>query len=228
MLEHLNVEVKGQVCEIALCLQDDDSRIRDMAGLLFHSLGARSNSPIYNLLPDTISHLSQREISQERFRCIMVFLLGFIKKERQSTMLTEKLTLRMGKTSSMPQKADLAYCISQLKHSEKSIKILIDNFKVYKDALYDEDVKKSFLSILSKSKKGAKNEQRERLDEFEGQINECSERGKEDFAADAKAASANRKTRKSKKKHSQVDSDDDTHAVDRGVLKENRRSTRRR
>lgn len=224
------VKVKGQVCEIALCLQDDDCRIRDMAGLLFQSLGARSNSPIYNLLPDTISHLSQRGISQEQFRSIMLFLLGFIKKERQSLMLTEKLALRMGKTTELSQKADLAYCISQLKHSEKSIKILIDNFKLYKDALYDEDVKKSFLSVLSKAKKGAKNEQRERLDEFEQQINECSDRGKEDDAAEKNA----RKTRKGRKKKVQVpvdESDDDEfEAGEPEVNKENtnRRSNRRR
>lgn len=46
------VKVKGNVCEIALCLQDQEPRIRDMARLLFHELSKRTNSPIYNLLPD--------------------------------------------------------------------------------------------------------------------------------------------------------------------------------
>jgi condensin complex subunit 1 len=70
------VKVKGQVCEIAICLQDEDSRIRDMTRLLFHELSKRSNNPIYNLLPDIISQLSQLSMKKEDFRGIMSFLLG--------------------------------------------------------------------------------------------------------------------------------------------------------
>lgn len=208
------VKVKGQVCEIALCLQDDDARIRDMAGLLFHSLSTRSQNPIYNLLPDIISQLSQLDIPTESFRSILVFLLGFIKKERQSTMLSEKLTIRMGKATTISQKADLAYCISQLKHSEKSIKGLIDSFKLYKDALFHEDVKKSFVSVLLKSKKTAKPELRTQLDEWEEKILESSDRGKEDAATDSNASLAKKKkSRKVQtKKKVVVDSDEEGEA----------------
>lgn len=206
------VKVKGQVCEIALCLQDDDARIRDMAGLLFHSLSTRSQNPIYNLLPDIISQLSQLDIPTESFRSILVFLLGFIKKERQSTMLSEKLTIRMGKATTITQKADLAYCISQLKHSEKSIKGLIDSFKLYKDALFDEDVKKSFVSVLSKAKKTAKPDLRSQLDEWESKILESSDLGKEDAATDSNASLAKKKKKSRKaqpRKKVEVDSDDE-------------------
>jgi len=194
------VKVKGQVCEIALCLQDDDARIRDMAGLLFHSLSNRAQNPIYNLLPDIISQLSQLDnLSTESFRSILLFLLGFIKKERQNTMLTEKLTIRINKAESMTVKADLAFCISQLKHSEKSIKGLMDSFKLYKDALHDEDVKKSFMSVLTKAKKNAKPDLRTQLDEWEGKIMEFADKGKEDADADANASLAKKMKRKSKR-----------------------------
>lgn len=223
------VKVKGQVCEIALCLQDEDCRIKDMAGLLFHSLANRSNNPIYNLLPDVVSQLGQRQISQDSFRSIMMFLLGFIKKEKQSTMLTEKLVQRMGKATQLSQKADLVFCVGCLKHSDKSIKILMDSFKLYQDALHDEDVKKNLLSIISKSKKGAKNEQRDRLEEFEQKVLECADQGKENEATDAKAARANRKKRNIRKKKVQVDSDEEVGKLSqREINKENRRSTRRR
>lgn len=159
----------------------------------------------------------------------MMFLLGFIKKEKQSTMLTEKLMQRMGKAAQLSQKADLVFCVGCLKHSDKSIKILIDSFKLYQDALHDEDVKKSFLSIISKSKKGAKNEQRDRLEEFEQKVLECADQGKENAATDAKAARANRKKRNIRKKKVQVDSDEETGKLSqREINKENRRSTRRR
>ena len=212
-MEHQKKEQEeGQVVEIALCLQDDDARIRDMAGLLFHSLSTRSQNPIYNLLPDIISQLSQLDIPTESFRSILVFLLGFIKKERQSTMLSEKLTIRLGKATAIAQKADLAYCISQLKHSEKSIKGLIDSFKLYKDALYDEDIKKSFVSILSKAKKTAKPDLKSQLDEWECKILESSDRGKEDVVTDSNASLAKKKKKSRKgqtRKKVQVDSDDE-------------------
>merc|ERR1719148_310496 len=72
------VKVKGQVCEIAVCLEDKEPRIRDMSRLLFHELSKRSNNPIYNLLPDIISQLSQIELAKDDFRSILAFLLGYI------------------------------------------------------------------------------------------------------------------------------------------------------
>lgn len=184
------VKVKGQVCEIALCLRDDDPRIRDMSRLLFHELSKRSNNPVYNLIPDIVSQLSQLSIRKEDFRTIMSFLLGYIKKERQNEMLTEKLCQRFPKCTSMNQKADLAYCIAQLKMNERCIKCLSDNFKLYKDALFDEDVKKSFMSVVTKAKKFMKPEMKQFMEEWEAKLNESAELGAENQAVNEKAAKA--------------------------------------
>lgn len=184
------VKVKGQVCEIAMCLQDGDPRIRDMSRLLFHELSKRSNNPIYNLLPDIISQLSHQSLEKDVFRSIMTFLLGFIKKERQNEMLVEKLCLRFPKSTSISEKGDLAYCISQLKINEKSIKCLSDNFKLFKDALFDEDVKKSFFSVLAKAKKFAKPEMKDCLADLESKLEEFAKIGGENQLADEKAAKA--------------------------------------
>ena len=161
------VKVKGNVTEIALCLRDEDPRIRDTARLLFHELSKRSNNPVYNLLPDIVSQLSQRPDSRDDFRPIMSFLLSYIKKERQNEMLTEKLLQRFEKCTTISQKADLAYCLTLLKISEKSFKLLAEGFKSYKDALYDDDVRKSFSSIVSKAKKTLKSEFRQSVEEWE-------------------------------------------------------------
>ena len=198
------VKVKGQVCEIAMCLQDDDPRIMDMSRLLFHELSKRSNNPIYNLLPDIISQLSHQSLEKDVFRSIMSFLLGFIKKERQHEMLVEKLCLRFPKSTSISEKGDLAYCISQLKINEKSIKCLSDNFKLFKDALFDEDVKKSFFSVLTKAKKFAKPEMKDCLTDWESKLEEFAKIGGEnqlavEKAVKAKAQAAKRKTSRRKK-----------------------------
>lgn len=182
------VKVKGQVCEIALCLQDQESSIRDMARLLFHELSKRSNSPIYNLLPDIISQLSQLGLPQAIFREIMSFLLVFIKKDRQNEMLLDKLIQRFPKCTSINQKADLAYCIAQLKVNEKCIKCLNDNFKLFKDALFDEDVLKNFMAVLAKAKKTSKPESKDAIQELENKLNEHAAAGMENVKASKKAA----------------------------------------
>ncbi len=193
------VKVKGQVCEIALCLRDNDPRIRDMSRLLFHELSKRSNNPVYNLLPDIISQLSQHSMQKEDFRGIMSFLLGYVKKDRQNEMLTEKLCQRFPKCSSLDQTADLVFCISQLKMNEKTIKCLSDSFKLYKDALCNEDVKKQFLVIVGKAKKSAKPESRQFLDDWEKKISETAAIEAENEAVGQKAAKA-KKSKKPKRK----------------------------
>lgn len=209
------VKVKGQVCEIAMCLQDDDPRIRDMSRLLFHELSKRSNNPIYNLLPDIISQLSQQLLEKEVFRRIMSFLLGYIKKERQNEMLVEKLCLRFPKCTSTSEKGDLAYCISQLKINEKSIKCLSDNFKLFKDALFDEDVKKSFFSVLSKAKKFAKPEMKECLEDWESKLDEFAKIGMENNLADENALKAKAKAsqRAALRQRKKIELDDDNFSV---------------
>lgn len=181
------VKVKGNVCEIALCLQDNEPRIRDMARLLFHELSKRTNSPIYNLLPDIVSQLSQLHLKQEVFREIMLFLMSFIKKERQNEMLMEKLIQRFPKCTSINQKADLAYCIAQLKVNDKSIKCLNDTFKLYKDALFDEDVLKNFMNVVNKAKKNTKLDTKDAIEELESKLADAGVAGLDNERADAQA-----------------------------------------
>ena len=205
------VKVKGQVCEIALCLEDEDNSIRDLARLLFSELSKRSNNPIYNLLPDIISNLSQQQTNNQSFRSIMSFLLNFIGKERQSEMLVEKLCHRFPTCTSISQKADIAFCLSQLKINAKSMKSLNDLFKCYKDALFDPDVHKCFIDILTKVKKtlsnnassgGDANKSQEFKDiviEWEEKITNANASGMDNKAADDKAKKAKQKAEKRSK-----------------------------
>jgi condensin complex subunit 1 len=199
------VKVKGQVCEIALCLQDQDSGIRDMARLLFHELSKRTNSPIYNLLPDIISQLSQLGLPQTIFREIMSFLLVFIKKDRQNEMLMEKLIQRFPKCTTINQKADLAYCIAQLKVNDKCIKCLNDSFKLYKDALFDEDVLKNFMTVLTKAKKNGKPESKDAIQELENKLNEHAADGMENVKANKKAQRAKARAAKRAQKKAEYE-----------------------
>jgi condensin complex subunit 1 len=201
------VKVKTQMVEIALCLEDSDPRIRDMARLLFSELSKRSNSPIYNLLPDIISRLSQSDqVTRAQFKSIMGFLIGFIKKDKQNEVLMDKICHRFASCSSMNQKTCLAFCLSSLKLNERSIKILNDNFKCFKDALFDEEVFKSFASIATKAKSFMKPETKQQLDEFEAKLKEENQKGLENYKANTKAKRATARRQQQTKNKQQATS----------------------
>ena len=48
----------GHMAKIAICLEDGESRITDLARLFFAELADPKRNPIYNMLPDVISQLS--------------------------------------------------------------------------------------------------------------------------------------------------------------------------
>jgi condensin complex subunit 1 len=77
------VKVKGQLGEMAKCIDDPDQRISDLAKLFFTELASKDNA-VYNNLPDIISHLSvgANAIEEQKFNRIMKFLFEFIKASR--------------------------------------------------------------------------------------------------------------------------------------------------
>merc|ERR1711862_47739 len=70
------------------------------------------------------------------------------------------------------------------------VKCLNDTFKLYKDALFDEDVLKNFMSVLTKAKKNSKLDTKDSLEELENKLNEHSAAGLENIKAGKKAARA--------------------------------------
>ncbi|KDO28964.1 hypothetical protein SPRG_20069 [Saprolegnia parasitica CBS 223.65] len=161
------VKVKGQISEIALCLVDDEARIKDLAKLFFHELSKRGNNPIYNMLPDTIGRLSTSDLSKESFREITKFLIGFIQKDKQNESLVDKMCQRFVTTTEKAQWRDLAFCLSNLSFNEKAIKKLLEQKKVFKQCLQDDTVYESFEQIVAKCKKFCKPELKETVDELE-------------------------------------------------------------
>lgn len=74
------VKVKGQLGEMAKCLEDEDKRIADLARMFFTELSTKDNA-VYNHFVDMFSLLSaEKELEEESFRRIVRFLLGFVEK----------------------------------------------------------------------------------------------------------------------------------------------------
>ena len=148
------IKVKGQLGEMAKCLEDEEPRVSDLAKLFFSELATKENA-VYNNLPDIISHLSigKHAVDEETFARTMKFIFTFIDKEKQAENVVEKLCQRFRLTNSERQWRDIAFCLSLLPYkSEKSVKKLIEGLPFYQDKLYHAEVYKRFQEILAKAR----------------------------------------------------------------------------
>lgn len=76
------VKVKGQLGEMAKCLEDDDKKIADLARMFFTELATKDNA-VYNHFVDMFSLLSaERNLEETALRRIVKFLIGFVEKVR--------------------------------------------------------------------------------------------------------------------------------------------------
>lgn len=74
------VKVKGQLGEMAKCVEDSDDKLREMSRMFFAELAGKDNA-VYNHFVDMFSLLSSDEgLDEERFRRVIKFLAGFIEK----------------------------------------------------------------------------------------------------------------------------------------------------
>ncbi|XP_054795196.1 condensin-1 complex subunit CAP-D2-like [Prosopis cineraria] len=164
------MKVKGYINEMALRLEDEDKRISSLAKLFFHELSKKGSNPVYNLLPDILSKLSNQNLTADSFCNIMQFLIASIKKDKQMEALVEKLCNRFSGVTDVRQLEHLSYCLSQLAFTERGMKKLIELFKMYEHALSEDSVMDHFRNIISKGKKFAKPELKSCIEEFEDKL----------------------------------------------------------
>ncbi|KAK4097048.1 condensin-like protein [Parathielavia hyrcaniae] len=125
------VKVKGQLGEMAKCLEDEDKRIADLARMFFTELSTKDNA-VYNHFVDMFSLLSaDRRIEEESFRRIVRFLLGFVEKDKHAKQLAEKLAARLARCDSERQWNDVAFALGLLQHKNEDItKVVAEGFKM--------------------------------------------------------------------------------------------------
>ncbi|KAF8591370.1 hypothetical protein K439DRAFT_1327448 [Ramaria rubella] len=223
------IKVKGQLGEMAKCLEDPETRIADLAKLFFTELSTKDNA-IYNNLPDVISHLSVGEhaVDEEAFQSTMKYIFSFIEKvchvqmqknygldvyecilqEKQAESIVEKLCQRFRLADDPRQWRDISFCLSLLPFkSERSMKKLIEGLPFYQDKLHEETVFNRFNDILIKARSNkSANKPDSELNEFETILTEHKEQGEQDQALEKrvegkKAAAKKRATRRSEYLH---------------------------
>lgn len=172
------VKVKGQLGEMAKCLEDRDSTVVDMARLFFSELSTKDNA-VYNNLPDIISNLSvgAGAVNEESFGRIMKFLFDFIKdKDRQTDNVVDKLCQRFRNTTDRRQCRDISYCLALLPYkSDRSVRRLLDTLPGYQDKLAEDSVYKYFNDVVAKAKSHAAQKQETRMlvEEYEAKLKEA-------------------------------------------------------
>ncbi|KAK6062645.1 Condensin complex subunit 1 [Seiridium cupressi] len=124
------VKVKGQLGEMAKCLEDPDKRIADLARMFFGELSTKDNA-VYNHFVDMFSLLSAGNLEEDSFKRIIKFLLGFVEKDKHARQLADKLAARLARCETERQWNDVAFALSQLQHKNEEItKVVTEGFKL--------------------------------------------------------------------------------------------------
>ncbi|KAF2819550.1 hypothetical protein CC86DRAFT_362428 [Ophiobolus disseminans] len=129
------VKVKGQLGEMAKCLEDSDKKIADMARMFFSELATKDNA-VYNQFVDMFSVLSaDSALDVDAFKRIIKFLAGFIEKDKHAKQLSNKLAARLPRAENERQWDDVAYTLGLLQHKDEEIqKMVSDGFKTVQAA----------------------------------------------------------------------------------------------
>lgn len=132
------VKVKGQLGEMAKCLEDEDRRVADLARVFFTELSTKDNA-IYNGFTDIFSLLSQGDaetgkgaLDEDSLRRVVKFLLGFVERDRHAKQLAEKLVTRLATCRTQRQWDDCCFalsCLPQGARNEQINKIIADGFQ---------------------------------------------------------------------------------------------------
>lgn len=171
------VKVKGQISAMALCLEDEDVRVSDLAKLFFTELSTKDNA-VYNNLPDILSGLSTgaQTVSESSFHSIMRFLFSFVDKERQAENIVDKLCQRLRNLDIPRHWHDITFCLTLLPFtSEKSFRKLAEGLPLFQDKLHDATVFKHLSDVVAKARKSAKHDTKQQIDDFERKIVEIND-----------------------------------------------------
>eukprot|EP00658_Telonema_sp_P-2_P036939 TRINITY_DN26622_c0_g1_i1.p1 TRINITY_DN26622_c0_g1~~TRINITY_DN26622_c0_g1_i1.p1 ORF type:complete len:418 (-),score=150.08 TRINITY_DN26622_c0_g1_i1:300-1418(-) len=161
------IKAKGKIYLVALCLEDSDDRIKDLARLFWSEFSTKGNA-LYNVIPDLISNLSIcGTISQDGFRAVMKVLMSSISKDKQCESLVEKLCHRIADSKETKPGLGLLFCMSQLNMSHRAVGKLIEHRNTYTHLLCEQEAQDHLQAVVNKCRKFATAEMKAVLDDLE-------------------------------------------------------------
>ncbi len=91
------LKLKGEVVDICLLLESEDSKLKDLINLFFYELNQKGNNAIYNVIPKALAKLSHeyKHLEYGRFQNIVKILLKYVEKDKHTEGLIEKLFFKL-------------------------------------------------------------------------------------------------------------------------------------
>merc|ERR1719320_808362 len=175
------IKVKDSIADIALLTEDSSAEIADLARLFFRELGKKGNkrkNPIYNILPDTISRLSDKNreipVSDKVFQNVMKFLMEFVDGEKQKVNLMDRLCKRFSTSTEVKMYRRTAFCISQITFSQAVTRKIVDDqtTRRYIKRLGDKEVWEYFSIIIGKARTFVTEQFKATFDGWENKLRE--------------------------------------------------------
>ena len=143
------VKIQGFIAEIAYLIEDNNSSISEIAIGFFSSISKDGNI-LYNTLPDIISHMLDQDnnnLGINSIENILCILFSYVKKEKQIDKLVEKLISRFKSTKNSQQREVIAYSLSLLPQSERTLIYLVSQSSTLRLVIQDENIRSHFLVI---------------------------------------------------------------------------------
>ncbi|XP_076282236.1 CAP-D2 condensin subunit isoform X2 [Lasioglossum baleicum] len=148
------VRVRGQISELALCIIDNDTDIREEARQFFKDFSQKPNA-MYNVVPDILSRLtdSDLDLKESDFQKIMKYILGLLQKEAHIDSIITKVCARFKFATTERKWRDFSYCLSLLPFSRKSLRHFTDSLPLLKEKIHNKQVLKTLQTIIEQTKK---------------------------------------------------------------------------
>ncbi|XP_078041894.1 CAP-D2 condensin subunit [Augochlora pura] len=148
------IRVRGQISELALCIIDNDTQIRQDTRQFFKDFSQKPNA-LYNVVPDILSRLSDLELDLDEcdFQEIMKYLLALLQKEKHIDSIIDKICARFKLATTKRQWRDFSYCLSLLPFSPKSIRHLTESLPLLKEKIHNKQVLNAVQTIIEQTKK---------------------------------------------------------------------------
>lgn len=153
------VKVKGQLSNLALCLEDEDQRIVGLTNLFFSELATKDHA-LANNLSDLLSHLLNCSENESTIQRVLRKLFSFLQlappREKFLESLLDKLGLRFKNAEDISFCRNLMFCVSLVpmdQSTEPKLRKFMDHFPLWAHKLTDEQTNKHFLDFLSKAEK---------------------------------------------------------------------------
>ena len=130
------------MCDVCLLINDSNDAIKQIMKLFISELNQKENNEISFLVPQAISRISILELalSFDQMKKIIDTIMNEVTKEKQISILIEKLCLKFQTSANPRESRNIAYCLKLINYNEKSLRALLDLYDFWKDKLSIDDV----------------------------------------------------------------------------------------